>query len=1099
MILAIIQARMGSTRLPGKILKPILGKPLILHLIERLQHSKLINQIVIATGDKKENQPLIELCQKNNINIFVGSEDNVLDRCYQAAKKFVNQPEDIIVRITGDCPVIDPQVTDKTIQFYLDNKETFDYVNNGIEHTYPDGLGTEVFPFKILETAWQEATKQIEKEHVTTFIRNPKRFRLGIVKNNQDLSHLRWTIDTPEDFEFITQIYHYLYPKKKIFLMNDIFQLLQEKPKLQTINQNISRDEGFQKSLQKESIPEPQTPKQPLSQIHWQPYQTLHTKNLALWPSLFITKSNQILLSWYEYSSPTHPQATNIFFSKINPQTKQFETPTKITSYSGYDNGPNLFVDHQNTTWLSWHSWRPPGKGPFIPDSCENIWMKYQKDNQAWSESFLVFPSLAGTNYPSLIQNQNKTYTMAFSIEENQEIYVSQSENGINWQTPKKIHFPNLLRADIIQEQTGQYLIACEQETNHQSNIIIIQSSDLLNWKQISTIPQSENGRRPKISQDRQNQLFVTWQTDHWPAQEITATAEVTDGQLQIEFSAENSGGNHCWVLNHLEIFNPQLTKKFDFGNKETNTNNIIKINSQNSTYTPEKGYGFTQEIHDLMRSFVKGPASDMVFSEKDNTFQVDLPNGNYHLKLLISSWVASSKRTTIKINQQIIFQPSQVPIEQVFYSSSSDSCHWSTPQIIEKSIYDQNRPSKILSDSNHYYLATTSFDQTGVNIKLYQGEKNNKTKNKMTIQIADKTIGEQSHCFIIAEIGSNFNHNLDTAKEMIKLAAQAGADAVKFQSYHADQLLVKEMPEAAYHQAYPPTPEEELPIIRINPDSQLIVQNPRYNLIKNIELPDKWTAELARYARKQNIIFFSSPWDKQAVAILEEAQVPVYKIGSGELTNYPFIKYVASQQKPIILSIGMATSKEINQAINTIKSTGNHQISLLHCIVDYPTRPELVNLNYLQKLQEEYPQYPIGYSDHSTTNEISLAAVALGAKVIEKHVTLSRDQTGPDHNFALTFTELKQLIKEIKNIEQALGRKNYQPGTWERERIQRARRNAYTTTEIPAGTIIQEDQFSFLRPNCGGIEPHNFNKILGKKTKKKLPIYHLITKEDLI
>ena len=249
MILGIVQARMGSTRLPGKVLKPILGRPLLSYMTERLQAAKRLDRFIIATGDTPENQPIIDFCKKNYIDYFAGSEEDVLDRYYQAAKRY---NANTIVRMTGDCPLIDPTIVDKTIQFFLDNR--FDYAGTGIEPTYPDGLNVEVFSMAALETSWREATRIPHREHVTLFIKdNPQRFRIGRAKNDIDLSSHRWCVDNPEDFEFITQIITHLYPHKRLFLMADVLDLLQQKPELQKINQHIARGEGLQNLFKKKN------------------------------------------------------------------------------------------------------------------------------------------------------------------------------------------------------------------------------------------------------------------------------------------------------------------------------------------------------------------------------------------------------------------------------------------------------------------------------------------------------------------------------------------------------------------------------------------------------------------------------------------------------------------------------------------------------------------------------------------------------------------------------------------------------------------------------------------------------------------------------
>jgi len=236
-IVAIIQARMGSTRLPGKVMKLILGKPVILWVLERVSLSKLIDKIVVAIPSGKENDVIVDAIKEYDDKIIIsrGSEDDVLDRYYQAA---VKTDADVVVRITSDCPLIDPVVIDNVIEQFLDND--CDYCSNNLKRTYPIGLDTEVFSFDVLAKAWGEAKNDYEREHVTPYIKeNPDKFKLLNVSNDVDLSHLRWTLDTKEDLEFIKVIYERIYPKKHMFFMKDILDMLQKQPELIEINKHI--------------------------------------------------------------------------------------------------------------------------------------------------------------------------------------------------------------------------------------------------------------------------------------------------------------------------------------------------------------------------------------------------------------------------------------------------------------------------------------------------------------------------------------------------------------------------------------------------------------------------------------------------------------------------------------------------------------------------------------------------------------------------------------------------------------------------------------------------------------------------------------------
>lgn len=236
-IVAIIQARMGSTRLPGKILKEVNGRPLLSYQLERLSLSKYINQIVIATTIKEQDDIIEEFCINQTVPVYRGPESDVLARYYEAALKF--KPE-IIVRITSDCPIIDSQVVDRTIQHFIEHD--FDYVSNTVERTYPRGMDTEVFSFEALQKAYQESFLNRDREHVTAyFYSNPEKFNIGSVRNETDYSKYRWTVDTVEDFELIRLIIEKLYNENPYFSMNEVINLMEQNPNWYKMNAHIEQ------------------------------------------------------------------------------------------------------------------------------------------------------------------------------------------------------------------------------------------------------------------------------------------------------------------------------------------------------------------------------------------------------------------------------------------------------------------------------------------------------------------------------------------------------------------------------------------------------------------------------------------------------------------------------------------------------------------------------------------------------------------------------------------------------------------------------------------------------------------------------------------
>ncbi|MBI3999037.1 MAG: glycosyltransferase family protein [Candidatus Omnitrophica bacterium] len=248
MILGILQARTTSSRLPQKVLRPILGRPMLARQIERLRRSHAIDKLIVATSTHPTDDPIQSLCEEENIECFRGKLNDVLDRFYQGAQQWKPQH---IVRLTGDCPLTDPSLLDQITQFHL--QEEADYTSNTLDPTFPEGLDVEVFRSSCLEQAWKEATLPSEREHVTPFItKHPERFKLINFKNTKNLSHLRWSVDEPLDFEVVTRIYEALYTKNSNFSTQDVLAYLQKHKEIVELNAHYVRNEGYLKSLTKD-------------------------------------------------------------------------------------------------------------------------------------------------------------------------------------------------------------------------------------------------------------------------------------------------------------------------------------------------------------------------------------------------------------------------------------------------------------------------------------------------------------------------------------------------------------------------------------------------------------------------------------------------------------------------------------------------------------------------------------------------------------------------------------------------------------------------------------------------------------------------------
>ncbi len=246
-ITIMLQVRMDSKRLPGKVMLPISKKPLIFHVINRLKHVKLADQIILLTTKKSTDDILIKIAEKNNVLHYRGSINDVLKRYYDCAKKF---PSNTIVRITGDCPLTDPLLIDQMLDFYQSHK--YDYVSNTLKPTYPDGLDVEIFSFKTLQKLQKLTTKKSDREHVTSFIlKNKSQFKIFNFKNINDLSKFRWTVDQENDLKFVRKIYNLMKPKI-LFSSKKVLKLIEKYPDLLSINGNLIRNEGYMKSLKKD-------------------------------------------------------------------------------------------------------------------------------------------------------------------------------------------------------------------------------------------------------------------------------------------------------------------------------------------------------------------------------------------------------------------------------------------------------------------------------------------------------------------------------------------------------------------------------------------------------------------------------------------------------------------------------------------------------------------------------------------------------------------------------------------------------------------------------------------------------------------------------
>lgn len=316
----------------------------------------------------------------------------------------------------------------------------------------------------------------------------------------------------------------------------------------------------------------------------------------------------------------------------------------------------------------------------------------------------------------------------------------------------------------------------------------------------------------------------------------------------------------------------------------------------------------------------------------------------------------------------------------------------------------------------------------------------------------------------IIAEAGVNHNGDIELAKQLIDVAAKAGADLVKFQTFSADRLATRSALKAEYQNR--------------NTDGS----ESQYEMLKRLELTPEMHSLLIDHCKKRAIGFLSTGFDEQSVDFLIEHGVDYIKIPSGEITNLPYLRHIGGIGKPIIMSSGMATLSEIEDALGVLEASGalREQITVLHCTTEYPTPMRDVNLRAMHTIRDFF-SIDVGYSDHTLGIEVSTAAVALGAKVIEKHFTLDRTLPGPDHKASLEPNELMHMVDAIRNIEVALGDGIKRPSKSEQKNIPIARKSLVAAKSIRAGEILTAENIAVKRPGTG-ISPMQWDEIIGQK-----------------
>ena len=347
-----------------------------------------------------------------------------------------------------------------------------------------------------------------------------------------------------------------------------------------------------------------------------------------------------------------------------------------------------------------------------------------------------------------------------------------------------------------------------------------------------------------------------------------------------------------------------------------------------------------------------------------------------------------------------------------------------------------------------------------------------------VVLSIAGRRIGGDAPCFIIAEAGVNHNGSLEWARALVDMAADAGADAVKFQTFRSDNLVSPQAPKAAYQEETTGSGESQL------------------DMIRRLELPLEAFAELKAHCERRGVLFLSTPFDEDSLDGLDALGMAAIKIPSGEITNLPFLTRIAAKGRPVILSTGMARLAEVDDAVRALRAAGCEALAVLHCVSDYPAAAADANLRAMDTLAAAFG-VPIGYSDHTLGLEVALAAVARGACILEKHVTLDKTLPGPDHRASLDGAEFAALTRGVRAVQSALGHGRKEPAAAEAAIARVARRSLFLRRAVPAGGTITLDDLIALRPG-DGVPPALAPQVAGRRAARSLNVGERIDWSDL-
>lgn len=342
---------------------------------------------------------------------------------------------------------------------------------------------------------------------------------------------------------------------------------------------------------------------------------------------------------------------------------------------------------------------------------------------------------------------------------------------------------------------------------------------------------------------------------------------------------------------------------------------------------------------------------------------------------------------------------------------------------------------------------------------------------------LGERSIGPRQGVYVIAEAGVNHNGDVALAHRLIDVAVEAGADAVKFQTFQTDRLAARQAPKAAYQRETTDATESQA------------------DMLRRLELSHEAHVELRDYCRRRGVTFLSTPFDEESADFLYGLGVPGYKISSGDLTNIPFLQYVARKGRPMLISTGMATLGEVEDAVRAIEAEGLNDLAVLQCVSNYPAEPDDVNLRAMATLAQAFRK-PVGYSDHTLGIDVALAAVALGACIVEKHFTLDKGMAGPDHRASLEPDELKAMISGIRRVERSLGDGVKRPRPSEAAVALVARKSLYWAQDMEKGGAVKRDDFIALRP-ASGLLPCRLKELLGRRLRRAVKAGTAVQESD--